>query len=95
MFPTGAPRLTSASLTLPLVAPGTEFLPRLSQLDLSFAKSFSIGSRKIQGQIDMFNVANKNTELTYRSTNYDTTAYLQPSSVLQGRMFRIGLQMKF
>ena len=30
-----APTLTSASVTVPLVAPGTEFLPRLNQLDLS------------------------------------------------------------
>ena len=39
-----APTLTSASVTVPLVAPGTEFLPRINQLDLSFAKWFQIGS---------------------------------------------------
>jgi len=90
-----APTLTSASLTVPLVAPGTEFLPRLNQLDLSFARWFRIAGTRVQGQADVFNAFNKNTDLSYRSTNFATTAYLQPSSVLQGRMLRLGLQLKW
>jgi hypothetical protein len=90
-----APTLTSASLTVPLVAPGVEFLPRLNQLDLSFAKSFQIGAMRVQGQLDMFNALNKSTELLYRSTNFATSSYLQPSSVLQGRMYRVGMQLKW
>ena len=90
-----APTLTSASVTVPLVAPGTEFLPRLNQLDLSFAKNFQVGGYRLQGQADIFNVANSNFVTAYRSTNFATTAYLQPSSVLQGRMFRLGLQVKW
>lgn len=90
-----APTLTSASLTVPLVAPGTEFLPRLNQLDLSFAKTMRYGGTRVTGQFDLFNVFNKNTELSYRSTNFATAAYLQPSSVLQGRMVRLGFQMRW
>lgn len=95
VFPAGAPRLTSAQLLLPLVAPGTEFLPRLNQFDLSFAKSFQVGWMRIQGQTDIFNVFNANTPLFYRSTNFATTAYLQPASVLQGRIVRLGMQLKW
>jgi hypothetical protein len=90
-----APTLTSASLTVPLVAPGTEFLPRINQLDLSFAKWFQFGTSRIQGQADIFNIFNENYAIAYRSTNFATTAYLQPSSVLQGRMIRLGLQLKW
>ena len=90
-----APTLTSASVTVPLVAPGTEFLPRINQLDLSFAKNFQVGSYRLQGQLDVFNISNENYASAYRSTNFATTAYLQPSSVLQGRMFRLGLQVKW
>ena len=90
-----APTLTSASITVPLVAPGTEFLPRLNQLDLSFAKSFQVSGYRLQGQVDVFNVSNENYASAYRSTNFGTTAYLQPSSVLQGRMIRLGLQVKW
>jgi hypothetical protein len=89
-----APTLTSASVTIPLVAPGTEFLPRHNQLDLSFAKTFQVGGYRLQAQADIFNVGNNNTVLSYRSTNFATTAYRQPSSVLQGRMFRLGMQVR-
>ena len=90
-----APTLTSASVTVPLVAPGTEFLPRLNQLDLSFAKWFQFGGGRFQGQADLFNVFNKNYAQAYRSTNFGTASYLQPSSVLQGRMIRLGVQVKW
>jgi hypothetical protein len=90
-----APTLTSASVTVPLVAPGTEFLPRLNQLDLSFAKWFQFGGYRVQGQADLFNVFNKNYAQSYRSTNFGTASYLQPSSVLQGRMVRLGVQVKW
>jgi hypothetical protein len=90
-----APTLTSASVTVPIVAPGTEFLPRVNQLDLSFAKNFQVSGYRLQGQVDVFNVANQNYATAFRSTNFGTTAYQQPSSVLQGRMFRLGLQVKW
>jgi hypothetical protein len=96
--PAGAlviPNLTLGSLTVPLVAPGTEFLPRLNQLDLSLAKWFQLGRTRIQGQFDVFNALNKNTDLSYRSTNATTAAYLVPASVLQGRQIRLGMQMKW
>jgi hypothetical protein len=96
--PAGAlviPNLTIGSLTVPLVAPGTEFLPRLNQLDLSLAKWFQLGRTRIQGQFDVFNAFNKNTDLSYRSANATTAAYLVPASVLQGRQIRLGMQMKW
>jgi Carboxypeptidase regulatory-like domain/TonB-dependent Receptor Plug Domain len=90
-----APTLTSAALYIPLVAPGTEFLPRLTQLDLSLGKSFRVGRTRLEGQVDIFNAFNASTELVYRSTNFGTAAYLQPSSIVQGRMVRLGVQAKW
>jgi hypothetical protein len=90
-----APTLTETSLTVPLTVPGTEFLPRLTQLDLSLGKWFQVGGYRLQGQMDIFNVFNKSTVLSYRSTNFLTPSYLQPSSVLQGRILRLGFQMRW
>jgi hypothetical protein len=91
-----APQLTSASVTVPLVAPGTEFLPRVRQFDLSFAKWFEISGRtRLQGQVDIFNVFNSNAIAQVVSTNFDTAAYQRPASVLQGRMVRLGMQLKW
>ena len=70
-------------------------MPRLNQLDLSVAKWFQLGWMRVQGQFDVFNALNKNTDLAYRSVNATTASYLVPSSVLQGRQIRLGLQMKW
>jgi hypothetical protein len=95
VFPTTGARLVSANVEVPLVAPGTEFLPRLRQLDLSIAKRVQIGSYRLEGQVDLFNVFNANTYTQYRSTRFDTAAYQLPASVLQGRMIRLGVQLKW
>ena len=95
VFPTGAPRLVSASVTVPLVAPGTEFLPRVRQLDLSFAKTVRRGRAGFTGQVDVFNVTNSNPVAFVASTLYNTAAYNRPASVLQGRMIRLGVQVKW
>jgi hypothetical protein len=96
VFPAGTTPLTSASVTVPLVAPGTEFLPRLRQFDLSLAKSFTVRDRtRIQGQLDVFNLFNVNTAVAFRSTLYGTAAYVQPASVIQGRMLRLGMQLRW
>jgi len=91
-----APTLTEASLTVPLTAPGTEYLPRMNQFDLSFAKWFGLGgSRRFQFQLDVFNLLNANTVLGVQSVNYGTAAYNQPNSILNGRTFRIGTQLRW
>ncbi|MGH9384727.1 MAG: hypothetical protein ACRD2N_10615, partial [Vicinamibacterales bacterium] len=95
VFPAGAPRLVSASVTVPLVAPGTEFLPRVRQLDLSFAKNLRVRGKSVTGQVDIFNVGNSNAVAAVASTLYNTAAYNRPSSVLQGRMIRLGMQLKW
>jgi hypothetical protein len=95
IFPAGATRLTSPSVTVPLVAPGTEFLPRIRQLDLSVAKWFQVRRTRLQGQLDIFNVGNSNAVAAVSSTLYGTSAYRRPASVLQARMIRLGIQLKW
>ena len=96
IFPTATgARLTSANVEVPLVAPGTEFLPRLRQLDLSVAKRFDVGNYRFEGQVDIFNVFNYNTFTQVRSTRFDTAAYGLPANVLQARMIRLGGQVKW
>jgi hypothetical protein len=90
------PGLTEASVTVPLVAPGTEFLDRINQFDLSFAKWFGLGgARRLQGQLDIFNVFNANPILGVASTNFGTAAYNRPDGILNGRTFRVGAQFRW
>ena len=49
----------------------------------------------LQGQVDIFNVFNENTDLATARPTSTTPAYLQPSSVLQGRIIRIGTRINW
>ena len=89
------PNLTESSVTVPLVAPNTEFLPRLNQVDLSVGKWFEAGRTRIHGQIDFFNLLNASTIIAYRSANFATPAYLQPSGVLQARLIRVATRINW
>jgi hypothetical protein len=89
------PNLTEASLTLPLKPGGTELFDRINQLDLSLAKWFNFGRRRMQLQVDVFNITNANPVLGVRSVNFDTAAYNQVSAILNPRVMRLGLQFRF
>ena len=87
------PGMNMASLSVPLVAPGTELTPRLNQLDLSFAKRVKLERFQFNPKLDIFNALNSSDYFTVRSLSYSTAAgatYRQPGSILQGRILRIG-----
>jgi outer membrane receptor protein involved in Fe transport len=46
-------------------------------------------------QIELFNVINSDAADTVRSTNFGTAAYHQVASAVQGRIIRLGAQMKW
>ena len=100
--------LNSASLAVPLDAPGTQLTPRVNQLDLSFSKRITVGSFKIDPKIDFFNALNSDDYFTVRGTVFSPTTnaalttpltrgsagtYMQPGSILQGRIIRLGAVM--
>jgi carboxypeptidase family protein len=89
------PGMTVSSLSVPLVAPMTEYGDRINQLDINIAKTIMWGHSSFQPKIDFFNVLNRAPVITVRGLNYGTPAYLQPSSVLVGRVFQIGAVIKF
>ena len=89
------PQLTEASLTVPLRPWQTEYLDRLTQLDLRGSKVFTVGRTRVEGQLELFNVLNSDAALTVRGTNFGTAAYQQAASTIQGRIIRVGAQMKW
>jgi len=88
-----AATLTQASVTVPLLTPGTKYLERWNQVDLRLAKKFQIGKVKMQGQFDMFNVLNGSNILG--SVEAFGSTLDRPTSILQGRLFAVGAQMNF
>src|SRR5262245_39528745 len=86
-----------ASILVNLVEPNSLFLDRQNRLDLRIGKGFRFGQRKIQGFADIFNVLNAGTALTVNQTYAaaGTNAWLTPTTIMDGRYVRFGLQTSF
>jgi hypothetical protein len=95
------PGMTVASLSVPLVAPMTEYGDRINQLDVNVAKTFKFGTLTVQPKIDFFNLLNTAPVFAVNAAgglNYSPTGtgvYMQPGAVLNGRTFQLGAIVRF
>jgi hypothetical protein len=102
------PGMNSASFSVPLIAPSTENTPRITQLDISVSKRITVKGLKLDPKIDVFNALNSSDYFSVRTTTFTPTAvpgvsalgpggtpaaYLAPSSILQGRLLRVGINV--
>ena len=89
------PGITQASLSVPLVAPMTEYGDRINQLDVNITKSIKWRNFNIQPKLDVFNALNRAPVTAVLGLNYGTVAYKQPSVVLNPRTIQIGANVRF
>ena len=90
VFPGGQ---RTQSVTVNLIAPGTKYLKRWNQLDLSLRRIFTVGKLRLDASLDVFNMLNSNVVL---NENQNFGASLgAPLEILQPRLFRISTNMKF
>jgi hypothetical protein len=89
---TGA-TLTQSSVNVQLIGPGTKFLDRQNQLDIRLKRLFRFRGATFEAQADAYNALNTGVVLT-RVQTYGT-ALDRPASILQGRLFRLGLQARW
>jgi hypothetical protein len=89
LFPGGR----TQSVSVNLIPPGSSYLNRWNQLDLSFRKLFRVGNIRIDGAVDIFNALNSNVVLQ-QNQNFGSSLG-QVQQVLQGRLLRISNQIKF
>ncbi len=68
------PGMTVASLSVPLVAPMTEYGDRINQLDLNVTKTFRVSRMTIQPKFDLFNALNVSPVYAVRSMNFGTAS---------------------
>ena len=73
--------------------PGTTYLPRWNQLDLSVRRAFQIGRVYVDGSLDMFNATNSSPVLSQNQAF--GTSLGTPTGILQPRLFRISSTLKF
>ena len=89
------PGLTAASVNLGMVAPGTEFTPRINQVDFAASKTLKVDGLSLTPKLDVFNALNSDDYTSVASSQFNAATYLQPSVVLQGRIIRVGIDVKW
>lgn len=87
------PNLTQVSQTVQLVPRGDARLDRFDLLDLRVSKIFRSGGRQIEAMADVFNVLNNNA--TTGEVQTVGSSLGRPSEIIEGRLLRLGLQIKF
>lgn len=93
---TGLPNNRALGLgtaTTQLIAPGTMYGDRVTQVDVRFGKMFKVQRYRIQASLDLFNVMNSSAILALNTTF--GTAWLSPTQILQGRLAKVGMQIDF
>jgi hypothetical protein len=88
------PGMNQAVLQVPLIPPGTELTPRVTQVDFSFSKRFQWERMRVDPKIDLFNALNSDDYYSVRSLTYSTApgaTYLQPQGILNGRIVRFAV----
>ena len=91
---TAATGSCTATKTINLIQPQTQFGDRLNQIDLRLSKRFTLphGARvAVNGEF--YNLTNNNWIIAYGTTFGPN--FMRPSQVLSPRMFKIGAQLDF
>jgi hypothetical protein len=95
------PGLTTASLVVPLIPSGYDFMDRYNQFDVKLAKLFTVRGVRMMGQFEMFNALNSSAVIALRGgtttggTYFGTASYHQPGDIPQGRLYKFGMQVKW
>jgi len=87
----------TATKTVSLIEPGTQWGQYLNQVDLRVSKRFTAGRYRLRADANLYNVFN-NDFVNSVNTTFSTTAsnqFMRPTNVLQGRLFKIGGQIEF
>jgi hypothetical protein len=85
--------LNTGSAATGLIAPGTLYGDRFTQIDIRFGKNFRFGGRRIAASMDVYNLLNSSAILTVNNTVGPN--WQSPTSILQGRLIKFGAQVDF
>ena len=96
----GSRPVCTATATVPLIAPQTQFEPRRTLLDLRLTKTFSLSSKvRLKANLDVYNLLNDSAIVEINNTY--GSAWLRPiggpftGGLVDGRLFQVGGQVTF
>lgn len=83
------------TLTFNLVPESSVFVERITQLDFKVTRTFRFNRLSIIPTFEVFNVNNSDAIISYITTNALSSAYLAPNSIMQGRLYGLGLMVRW
>jgi hypothetical protein len=83
----------ATTATVALIAPGTMYGARVTQVDARIGKSFRLRRYRLQTSMDVFNLLNSSAILSQNNTY--GAAWQSPTQILQGRLIKFGMQLEF
>jgi len=83
------------TLTYNLESVRATSVERIVQLDLKVARTFRFSHYQVLPTFEVFNLNNSDAIISYVSTNVLSTSYLAPNSIMQGRMYGLGLVVRW
>ena len=90
LFPNGQRTQTTR---VPLIAPGTKYPDRHTQLDISVKRTFRAGGAEVVPTLSLYNALNGNN--VFRENETFGSRLEQPTEILLGRMVQVALHARF
>jgi hypothetical protein len=90
-----APAGNVPNITINLLAPGEEYGDRLNQLDFRVGKVLRFGRTRTLISADLYNSLNSSAVLTYNNTFVPGGTWLQPQTVITGRIIKFAAELTF
>jgi hypothetical protein len=84
---------SAGTVTIPIIAPNSLFENRSNQLDVRFSRVVHLKAVALRLDADIYNALNASPILGVIGTY--GTAWLRPTQILDGRLFKFGAQMTF
>jgi hypothetical protein len=89
----GRPLAAGGVANVNLIEPNTIFEDRLTQIDVRLAKILRFEKGRLQASVDVYNLLNARTVLS--SSPVFGPAWRRPSTILGGRMLKLGAQFDY
>jgi hypothetical protein len=90
--------LATGNTAVNLLIPGELYGPRITQVDMRFAKVLNFGGRRADLGLDLYNLFNTSSPSTFIETyDYATNGatYLRPSAIISPRFVRVNVRFNF
>jgi hypothetical protein len=86
---------SQAAMTFSLEAEIAVLVERITQLDFKVTRTFRLNRISLIPTFEMFNINNSDAIISYVTTNALSSSFLAPNSIMQGRMYGVGLMVRW